>query len=260
MSDDKPALGVYRAIAAISAALGKDGISKDKTASQGGTFRYRGVDQVYAALNPLLAQHNLVILPRYSNRTVTERTSRSGGALFYTTLDAEFDFICTEDGSRHTIRTIGEAMDSGDKGTNKCMAVAFKYAAFIAFCIPIEGEDDDPDATVHDVASSKAKEQPKSPGKTSRAKPGLTKEEAEREFHRAEALMDLTITLPEVEDIWNNKLNWSLIPESWDPHMKKLRAETEARIKKPAPTTETVPPKFDPAAAEPGHSDDDIPF
>jgi hypothetical protein len=45
---------------------------------------------------------------------------------------------------------IGEAMDSGDKSSNKAMSAAYKYAAFQAFCIPTEG-DNDADATTHDV-------------------------------------------------------------------------------------------------------------
>ena len=35
-------------------------------------------------------------------------------------------------------------MDSGDKATNKAMAIAFKYACFQVFCIPTE-EMKDPD-------------------------------------------------------------------------------------------------------------------
>jgi hypothetical protein len=42
-------------------------------------------------------------------------------------------------------------MDSGDKATNKAMSAAFKYAAFQAFCIPTEG-DNDADAHTPEVA------------------------------------------------------------------------------------------------------------
>jgi len=46
---------------------------------------------------------------------------------------------------------IGEAMDSGDKSSNKAMSAAYKYACFQAFCIPTEG-DNDADNTTHDIA------------------------------------------------------------------------------------------------------------
>ena len=77
--------------------------------------------------------------------------SKSGGNLFYVTVEAEFDLVAAEDGSKHTIRTFGEAMDSGDKATNKAMSAAYKYACFQAFSIPTES-DNDADAHTHTPA------------------------------------------------------------------------------------------------------------
>ena len=140
---------VYEAIAGVMADLAKTGISKDSTNSQQ-NFKFRGIDAVYNALATKLAAHKLCILPRVLSREVTEKQTRSGGALFYTVLDVEFDFVSAEDGSKHTVRTIGEAMDSGDKSTNKAMSAAYKYACIQAFCIPTEG-DNDADGTTHEV-------------------------------------------------------------------------------------------------------------
>jgi hypothetical protein len=84
-------------------------------------------------------------------RVCEERKSSSNRPLFYVTVRAEFDFVSAEDGSKHTAATYGEAMDSGDKATNKAMSAAYKYAAFMTFAIPTEG-DNDADATTHDVA------------------------------------------------------------------------------------------------------------
>lgn len=147
-------MSVYKAIVAVMSDLSKVGLAKDKKNSQQG-FMYRGVDDAMNALSPLLSKHGLVILPRVTKREVTERQSKSGGALFYVSLDVEFDFVAAEDGSKHTVGPmIGEAMDSGDKASNKAMAIAYKYACFQAFCIPTEA-DNDPDATAHDVAAQK---------------------------------------------------------------------------------------------------------
>ena len=140
---------VYEKIAAVTAELSRIGISKDsKNTSQG--YAFRGIDQVYGALSPLLARHGLCILPRVKEREVIERQNRSGTALFYVCLTVEFDFVAAEDGSKHTIVTIGEAMDSGDKASNKAMSAAYKYAAIQTFCIPTEG-DNDADSTTHEV-------------------------------------------------------------------------------------------------------------
>lgn len=148
-------MSVYKAISAVARDMAEVGISKDRENRQQG-FSFRGIDQVYNALAPMLAKHGLVILPRITERTVTERTTQKGGVLFYVVVKAEFDFVATEDGSKHTIVTYGEAMDSGDKATNKAMSIAYKYAAFQTFCIPTEQTAIDADAEVHHVQPADA--------------------------------------------------------------------------------------------------------
>lgn len=146
---------VYAAISAVARDMSEVGISKDRENRQQG-FSFRGIDQVYNALAPMLAKHGLVILPRITERTVTERVTQKGGVLFYVVVKAEFDFVATEDGSMHTIVTYGEAMDSGDKATNKAMSIAYKYAAFQTFCIPTEQTAIDADAEVHHIKPADA--------------------------------------------------------------------------------------------------------
>lgn len=143
-------MNVYKAIAQVQAQLAKDGISKNRKNVQQ-SYQFRGIDDVYNALAPVLSANGLVILPRMIARESVERQTKNGGVLFYVTVEAEFDFVAAEDGSKHTVRTFGEAMDSGDKATNKAMSAAYKYAAMQAFCIPTEG-DNDADSTTHDVA------------------------------------------------------------------------------------------------------------
>jgi hypothetical protein len=142
---------VYAAINAVQSDLAKVGITKDRRNTQGSGYNFRGIDDVYNTIAPLLATHKLCILPRVLSRNVIERASKSGGALFYITVEAEFDFVSAEDGSTHTVKTFGEAMDSGDKATNKAMSAAYKYAAFQAFSIPTEA-DNDADAHTYEVA------------------------------------------------------------------------------------------------------------
>lgn len=141
---------VYSAINAVTADLVKEGITKDRKNVQQG-YSFRGIDDVYNALAPLLSRHGLCVLPRILTRQCEERTTQKGGVLFYVTVEAEFDFVAAEDGSKHVVRTFGEAMDSGDKATNKAMSAAYKYAAFQAFAIPTEG-DNDADTQTHQPA------------------------------------------------------------------------------------------------------------
>lgn len=147
---------VYACIAAVCAALAHSGIRKDRRNTQQG-YSFRGIDDVYNTLAPVLAQHKLVVLPRILTRTCVERQTQKGGTLFYVTVEAEFDFVSAHDSSRHTVRTFGEAMDSADKATNKAMSAAYKYAAFQTFCIPTEG-DNDADATTPEPSAPKPPE------------------------------------------------------------------------------------------------------
>jgi len=145
---------VYQAINSVQAELCKIGIAKDSRNNQGQGYNFRGIDAVYNVLSSIMAQNGLVIVPRMLARTCEERVSKSGGALFYVTVEAEFDLISAEDGSKHTARTFGEAMDSGDKATNKAMSAAYKYMAFQTFAIPTSG-DNDADSSTHEVVRKK---------------------------------------------------------------------------------------------------------
>jgi hypothetical protein len=143
---------VYQAIAAVMKDLSAEGIAKNNKNQQQG-YKFRGIDDVYNALAPMLSRHQLCMLPRVLSREVIERQTKSGGALFYTVVDAPSSILCLPpDGSTHTIRTVGEAMDSADKSSNKAMSAAYKYAAMQAFCIPTEG-DNDADSHTHGALS-----------------------------------------------------------------------------------------------------------
>ena len=143
---------VSQAILHVMEDLARVGLAKERT-NQQQHFSYRGVDDLMNALAPILVKHKLLILPRVQERTVVERESRQGGAIFSVVLKVEYEFLSAEDDSSRIVGPFyGEAMDSGDKATNKATSVAYKYACIQTFCIPTEG--DDPDATVHEVVAS----------------------------------------------------------------------------------------------------------
>lgn len=142
---------VYTAITAVAAKLCEKGVGKSRKNEQQG-YRFRGIDDFFNAVAPELATAGLCILPRCLSRDVVERATKSGGALFYTTVSMEFDFVCAADASRHTVGPFfGEAMDSGDKSTNKAMSAAYKYAVMQTFAIPVEGQAIDSEVDTHEV-------------------------------------------------------------------------------------------------------------
>lgn len=151
-----PNTSVYAKIAAVQGELAKVGIAKDrKNQTPGASYNFRGIDEVYNTLARLLADNRLCILPRIVGHSLTERGKTSkGNAIYSAIVEAEFDFVSADDGSSHTVRSYGEAMDSSDKATNKAMSAAYKYMALMTFAIPTEG-DNDADSTTHEVVTDK---------------------------------------------------------------------------------------------------------
>lgn len=139
-------------------AIGKD----SKNTQQG--FMYRGIDAVYNALNPVMAELGLFITPEIIDQKREERATKTGSVLTYTILTIKYT-VYAPDGSNVQLTVIGEGMDSGDKSSNKAMSVAMKYAMFQLFLIPTE-ELKDPDADVYTDIQPRKKEQPKAEAKT----------------------------------------------------------------------------------------------
>lgn len=136
---------IYQTINAIMEEI--EPIGKDSVNKQQG-FKYRGIDAVMNALQPLFAKHKLFCLPEVIESKREERASKSGGVLIYSILKTKYTFYA-EDGSSVYAVVEGEGMDSADKSTNKALAIAFKYACFQLFCIPTEETSPDPDKETH---------------------------------------------------------------------------------------------------------------
>jgi hypothetical protein len=134
-------VSVYQAISNVTAYVARIGIGKTKrNAAQG--FSYRGVDDVMQAMASALPVCGLVMTPRVVGRTERAAASKSGGTIYSVILDVEWDLVSVVDGSRTVVRVHGEAMDAGDKATTKALSAAYKYAAVLAFSIPLEGIED----------------------------------------------------------------------------------------------------------------------
>lgn len=138
---------------AVAKRIASEGIGKTRKNTHQ-NYNFRGVDEVMNAFAPLLADAGIYLRPSYTERTVVERQGKTG-VLIYVTVRGEFTF--TDDaGESVTVGPFyGEAMDSGDKATNKAMAAAFKYAMFQTFCVPLEGvTGGDADSVTHEVMSA----------------------------------------------------------------------------------------------------------
>ena len=127
-------------------AIGKESTATNQSGKQ--MYKFRGIDAVYNALNPVMAELGLFIVPEVLEQSREERKTTSGTTLIYSILKVKFTMYAP-DGSNVSGTLIGEGMDSGDKASNKAMSIAMKYFCFQTFMIPTE-EMKDPDAEVHD--------------------------------------------------------------------------------------------------------------
>lgn len=140
-------------VPAIYGAMGEimrevEAIGKGRT-NQAQNYKFRGIDDVYNALNPLLSKHGVFTVPEVIESKREERTNKNGTVLFYSILTMRYTFFAP-DGSSVQAVVIGEGMDSGDKATNKAMAVAHKYALLQIFAVPTD-EPKDPENDHHEV-------------------------------------------------------------------------------------------------------------
>lgn len=141
-------IAVLDGIQQVIAAFAEHGIGKNQKNEQQG-FAYRGIDDVLNRMAQHLVAAKLVIIPKVVSRDVQERLNSRGNPLFYVTLTVDYTIASVVDGSTVTVTTVGEAMDSGDKATNKALSAAYKYMAFQTFAIPIA---EDADRTTHTLA------------------------------------------------------------------------------------------------------------
>jgi hypothetical protein len=94
-------------------------------------FLFRGIDDVYNALQPLFMKHGIFCTPK-----ITAHATNEVGKTI-TTVD--FSFFA-EDGSHVCCTTTGEAIDKGDKGSATAQSIAHRIALTQMFLIPTESD------------------------------------------------------------------------------------------------------------------------
>jgi hypothetical protein len=137
---DKPT--VFEALAQVMRAVSP--IAKlGRNSAQ--NFNFRGIDQVYDALHGPLADAGVLIVPEILSIERSEVATRAGGTMSHVVATIRYHFIGPA-GDEVVAVVAGEAADSGDKAISKAMSMAFKYAAFQVFSIPLGDKDADADS------------------------------------------------------------------------------------------------------------------
>lgn len=138
---------IFGAMSAIKRGL--IAVSKDRQNAQQG-YKFRGIDDVFNAMHPLLAEQGVTTLPRVLTTETTERTTKNGSVQFHVRQEIEFTFLAPDGSALIVGPMAAEALDTSDKASNKCMSFAMKYMLLNTFTIPTddvsEGDKETPEA------------------------------------------------------------------------------------------------------------------
>ena len=139
---------IYEAVSMVLSELPAIGKNRTAPGSMGG-YAFRSIEDITAALKPLLAQHGVTIIPSILERRDSERPLSSAKVMFVTDLHVQFRFVAL-DGSSLVASMWGQGTDMGDKSPQKAVTSAFKSMLSVTFCI----SDAELDAEAHDVPST----------------------------------------------------------------------------------------------------------
>lgn len=142
---------IYKALTGIIGEV--NAIGKNSKNQQQG-FMFRGIDDVMNELHTLFGKYKVVIVPEVVDYNVSEKTTSKGTIMYVTRSTIKFHFVA-EDGSEVVTTNVGEAMDSADKGMNKTMSCALKYALMQMFLIPTKETEDADRVTPPDTVPTK---------------------------------------------------------------------------------------------------------
>lgn len=205
---------IYGRMAKIQAAVGAVGKTK-RNPQQG--YQYRGVDDVMAALQSVMAEHGVFCVPDVVESERTIGQTKNGGTMVTTVMKVRHTFYA-EDGSSVVAVTIGEASDMSDKSANKAMSAALKYALTGAYLIPTYEVDRDTEEHSPEVAQPKVQERP-TPQEKARPQPPMD----------TDAFLSLSSLLQQVwpgEEGRGERMKWlwsrfstgrQEMPEDWSP-------------------------------------------
>lgn len=150
---EKPSpTNVSQALARVMAEL--PAIGKNKTASpQQGGYSYRGIEEITAVVQSLFSKYGVVFVPKVTNCEIKDLLVNSK-PWTDTILTVEYGIYGPQGPSDSIIcgPIIGIGRDNSDKGANKAMTQAFKYALLQVLCISDQAADADGQAHEADTA------------------------------------------------------------------------------------------------------------
>ena len=130
---------VTDAIAAIMGEIG--GIAKEKH-SDALKYAYRGIEDLTTRIQPLMVKYGVVFYPRGEITSIREIVV-NGNPWTDTCVSVEYEVRHGASDTAVIVRVPGIGRDNADKGSNKGMTQAFKYALLQTFMIADPEDDND---------------------------------------------------------------------------------------------------------------------
>ena len=151
MTDEAKAGNVIEALTRVVRDM--PGIGRESRSEQG--YQYRGIEAITQEVQTLFGTHGVVFVPRVLNRTVKEFTINNRP---WTEDCLEVMFTVYGPGGVNDCIEVGPVFglgrDNSDKGANKSMTQAFKYALLQTLCIADAKDDGDQQTHVADERGS----------------------------------------------------------------------------------------------------------
>lgn len=228
-------------------------IGRDQTASaQQGGYAYRGIEQITKHVQSLFAEHGVVFTPHVRSYEVRDLVINGKP---WTDIYEMVEYTVYGPGGVEDRITVGPILavgrDNSDKGGNKCLTQAYKYALIQA--LTISDAKDDADGATHEADAGRL------------APPVEVPAQLAAILKAVEDAPDDGLLVAIRQAVWNgDPINLVELPEGWWPHVEKMIAKARAgasagATSSPAQAGEVGVPATDPAApAAPADSSDDV--
>lgn len=191
--------------------------AKDNTQQN---YKFRGIEDAMNMLSPILAKHGVFPTTEKVEDVSSEGVvSKNGGAGYHYVRRYTFHFYA-EDGSFVKTQVDGEAIDYGDKSSNKAYSTAYREALWKLFIVPFMSAEDI-EETNHDL---KPIEKPISKPV---AKPVA---KAADPYQTAIKMIDATETMPELQELMDKILKGSKLTNDQKEGLQAIAAEHEDKI------------------------------
>jgi ERF superfamily len=140
-----------------------------KQRNQQQNYAFRGIDDVFNELQPILVAHGVWYTPEAIENDHEWRQTKSGGWQHSTVLKIRYRFYGPA-GDSIVTESIGESADPADKSTQQAMSQALKSLLLQTFCIRTkESAENDPDSKSPEAGGPPKQQRTRSGGNPKRS-------------------------------------------------------------------------------------------